>query len=513
LGFRELIHEKVSNDSRPNEEAPKVSVEEISNPEFAAVILALFLVVWSITQGPMTFFYTIPCLIIGSVIYFIYRGRNNLKTSEKLSSDKSQESKEVKTHCEDNSNKEFISSTHETNGDTSKIKESSFFVGQKIFVKPDVFSIEEKFTYGIKYWENHNFGETKLWIPATILDIVQKADSQELCVRTNLCDKPISLNKIQPLTDSGTIYRASIKPIRLGMDIFIGFISLILVVFIGGVLANLPALTVLLFWGALYIIYFQNFRQTKDSIHQRIEKATLNQLKEGRKRYIRGKSQNDFNFLVGVGLMTFGVFGCLPGPLFPVLGVIGGISVFIAIILFLNPSKDEVQEIREQKKIKKTLDKLYEETGADLIALGLNGQIFIYENKVVITRHGAVSFMIVKGITGEKTIPMVSITSVQFSRIGYIQFSVKGSLEANKGASEALFDENSITFDPNDQEMVSSFLKAKDYIEEKITSTETKITNSGESDVLNKLERLSELYGKGHLTREEFEDQKKKLLG
>ena len=70
---------------------------------------------------------------------------------------------------------------------------------------------------------------------------------------------------------------------------------------------------------------------------------------------------------------------------------------------------------------------------------GLNGQIEVLEDRIVISRKGVFGFL-TQGLKGDKTIPFASITAVQFKTAsaffnGYIQFTVYG---ATKVEAESL---------------------------------------------------------------------------
>lgn len=111
---------------------------------------------------------------------------------------------------------------------------------------------------------------------------------------------------------------------------------------------------------------------------------------------------------------------------------------------------------------------------------------------------------------GDKKIPFSSITAVQFLEAkgllaGYLQFSIKGAFEVPGSIAEAVFDENSITFDKpfNDQ-----FRELKDEIDARIAKPASALASKADE-----LEKLASLLDRGALTRDEFDAEKAKLLG
>lgn len=101
---------------------------------------------------------------------------------------------------------------------------------------------------------------------------------------------------------------------------------------------------------------------------------------------------------------------------------------------------------------------------------GVNGQITIVNNLLVITRKGALGFL-TQGLQGEKRIPMKNITAVQFKSAGfftngYIQLSTLGAVEQSKGIFSATQNENTVMFGKN---MNGEFLELRNKIEDIIS--------------------------------------------
>jgi hypothetical protein len=81
---------------------------------------------------------------------------------------------------------------------------------------------------------------------------------------------------------------------------------------------------------------------------------------------------------------------------------------------------------------------------------GWDGQIRLTRKRVIITRRGAVGFL-VQGLAGDREVPISSITAVQFKPAGitsgFLKLTVAGSRSDQKaGLFAAASDENAVTF-------------------------------------------------------------------
>mgnify|MGYP003290207195 CR=1 FL=1 len=104
-----------------------------------------------------------------------------------------------------------------------------------------------------------------------------------------------------------------------------------------------------------------------------------------------------------------------------------------------------------------------------LEAKGKTGQLRVEGNLIHITRKGFMAFTL-HGFDGTKTLFISKLSGVQFKECGkmtagFIQFVVEGSSESKKGLKDATNDENSVTFDADQQE---NFEKIRDYIFSKV---------------------------------------------
>ena len=188
-----------------------------------------------------------------------------------------------------------------------------------------------------------------------------------------------------------------------------------------------------------------------------------------------------------------------------------------------------------------------------MLAVGTNGRIEVDDFFVTISKEsdGGSALKVINrlasGYAGEKKIPIDSVSSVQFKKVGtagssistnlekvglgkigkelgggatgYIQIAFLGSQEhKNRVLSNnwSLWkDENTVIFSIEKQ---NDFQKIKDFIESRIvsrqtgTSSPTKSPKSSSTSRLDMLKQLGELRDAGVLTNSEFEEQKRKVL-
>ncbi len=128
---------------------------------------------------------------------------------------------------------------------------------------------------------------------------------------------------------------------------------------------------------------------------------------------------------------------------------------------------------------------------------------------IKIQPKGFSNFINKGGTKGEKSIPINSITAIQFKKpgltTGYIQFAYSGSSETKGGTLAAVKDENSITFVKRELQQAKALIAL---IETK-RHARTSLTLSTADEIL----KMKELLDAGILTKDEFEAKKKQLLG
>ena len=146
---------------------------------------------------------------------------------------------------------------------------------------------------------------------------------------------------------------------------------------------------------------------------------------------------------------------------------------------------------------------------------GVNGQLTICEDRVIIERGGALGFLI-QGLAGAKTIPMDSIMSVQFKEgnmwtNGFIQFGIMGGKEARGGVFNATQDENTVMIKAATNDNAREI---KDYIEGIILNrSKNKETVIQQVSPAEELKKFKELLDMGVISQAEFDAKKKQILG
>ena len=142
---------------------------------------------------------------------------------------------------------------------------------------------------------------------------------------------------------------------------------------------------------------------------------------------------------------------------------------------------------------------------------GVNGQIYLFSDKVVIKRKGLTA-KLTQGFTkGDKSIYLKQISGIQIKKAGilfngYIQFTLAGGNENTKGIVDATHDENTIIFNKKNNNFIDEFKKK---IEELQQVQSQPINNISVADEIKK---YKDLLDQGILTQEEFDKKKKQLL-
>lgn len=157
---------------------------------------------------------------------------------------------------------------------------------------------------------------------------------------------------------------------------------------------------------------------------------------------------------------------------------------------------------------------------------GVRGKhIDIYNDKVVITTNVTVGSILAHNATdGEKTIYFSDCIGVQYKKssftVGYLQFETASS--GGNNAASNFFHENSFTFDisvvSNEKmEEVVAFVKGRiDEVKRAANApvqTATVAAPVAPHLIADELLKLKQLVDMGVLTQEEFDQQKKKILG
>lgn len=145
---------------------------------------------------------------------------------------------------------------------------------------------------------------------------------------------------------------------------------------------------------------------------------------------------------------------------------------------------------------------------------GTNARVIVYEDRVDIERTGFWN-KLSYGFSGTKSIPMSSITSIQYKAgggilNGFLQFGVLGGKERNSGLSGAASDENSVVF-PKDKNEKAAKIRA--FVEKKIAERSSPVQSAGIVSAADEVLKLKQLLDAEIITADEFEAKKKQLLG
>lgn len=136
------------------------------------------------------------------------------------------------------------------------------------------------------------------------------------------------------------------------------------------------------------------------------------------------------------------------------------------------------------------------------VASGKNGQVELYESRIVITRKGVLGKLTHWG-KGEKEIRTDDITGIQFKEpglatAGYIQFGQSGYSEDDGGTFSAADDENSVTFKKKQLEDFET-------LRQKINDFRDSAGSASSDDEDSAIEALRKQYAEGEISKEEYE--------
>ena len=146
---------------------------------------------------------------------------------------------------------------------------------------------------------------------------------------------------------------------------------------------------------------------------------------------------------------------------------------------------------------------------------GMNGQIELYKDKLIIKRQGFFAVLSHGFTKGNKTIYLNQITGIQLKLggpvfVGYIQFTLPGGIESSKGAFAATQDENSVTFTASEN-VLATYLKEK--IEELMHKSRQSTIQTVQVSSADEIKKFKQLLDEGIITKDEFDKKKKELLG
>jgi hypothetical protein len=145
---------------------------------------------------------------------------------------------------------------------------------------------------------------------------------------------------------------------------------------------------------------------------------------------------------------------------------------------------------------------------------GVNGQLELYEDKILIKRKGVLSKMTQGFFKGDKSIYLAQISGIQvkpgtWATNGYIQFTLSGGNENTKGIFDATRDENAVIFTRKYNDLVN---RIKDRIEELKMSLSKPGAAINPISPADEIKKYKELLNDNVITAEEFNKKKEDLL-
>jgi hypothetical protein len=146
---------------------------------------------------------------------------------------------------------------------------------------------------------------------------------------------------------------------------------------------------------------------------------------------------------------------------------------------------------------------------------GVDGVLTFDGETVNITRKGVLAALS-HGLAGQKSIPIGSVTAVQFKKSGltsgFLQLSIRGGREAVGGVFNAANDENTMLFVKKHE---PDFERMRSAIQTKIAELAKPSVASaaqGTRSSADELEKLAGLRERGILSEEEFQAEKRRVL-
>ena len=143
---------------------------------------------------------------------------------------------------------------------------------------------------------------------------------------------------------------------------------------------------------------------------------------------------------------------------------------------------------------------------------GVNGQLELYEDKVIIKRKGVLAKITQGFFKGDKSLYLTQISGIQIKAgtsitNGYIQFTLSGGNENTRGAMSATHDENTVMYTKKNNELVKKIKLKIEELKKPIQGTITQ-QSSGADEIL----KYKNLLDSGVITQEDFDIKKKQLL-
>lgn len=180
-----------------------------------------------------------------------------------------------------------------------------------------------------------------------------------------------------------------------------------------------------------------------------------------------------------------------------------------------------VEPLRAANDLQREADRAERWAGVVCSARGRNGQVHLFDDRVLITRQGFVS-AIAYGFRGDKEVLISEITSIGWKEpgitAGYIHFEyVGGQAPVRTGvfADDSIANnENAVLFTQDHQRDFEEFRKLLEERRAELRKPQqVEVVAAATASPMEELKKLAELKEMGIVTEEEFEAKKKQLLG
>ena len=140
---------------------------------------------------------------------------------------------------------------------------------------------------------------------------------------------------------------------------------------------------------------------------------------------------------------------------------------------------------------------------------GVDKTMLVFDDKISLKARGLLGFL---NLGGRKSIPLSKITSVQFHAgnvftRGFIELSIVGGIEGS-GILSLRNTENTIYFKNKYRKHAEEIAN---FLEETLANNEN--INNGSFSSADEIMKYQNLFDKGIISKDEFEQKKKELLG
>ena len=155
------------------------------------------------------------------------------------------------------------------------------------------------------------------------------------------------------------------------------------------------------------------------------------------------------------------------------------------------------------------------------VAHGVNGQLAVYPDRVILARKGLNALMSQGLGRGDKEISLRTLSAIQWrnaglATLGYIQFTFMGASDLRGGIMAAQQDENSVTFNRKQQK---EFEQARALIDRQRAAygqphePTPHVAPQAPVSAADELAKWAALRDSGAITAADYEAKKRQLLG